>query len=264
MFELEAVNVVLGHRMALRVDGLELGGSELVGLIGSNGSGKTTLLKLLAGLLSPTSGRIERNVHQVAWVSQHQGQHSWMPLTVGEVLQMGRYHDRGLLRRLNSDDRAAISESAERLKVDDLVKRAFSELSGGQRQRVLIASALATNAPCLLLDEPITGLDIPSQQLIIDVAQDERDRGKLVVMSTHHLDEAGICDRVIVLANEVIADGPPSEALQPEPLARAFGQRVLQSADIPGSETTFLIDDHGHSHDHDHSGHAHSDTTGDR
>lgn len=251
MFSLRDVRVVLGNRVALEADQLALGEGELIGLIGPNGSGKTTLLRLLAGLVSPQHGSIDRQAASVAYVPQRHDHHRWMPLTVDEVLRMGRYRDRGLLGRLKAHDQDLITTSAERLDIADLRRRPFGELSGGQRQRVLIASALATDAPCLLLDEPITGLDLPSQQLITEVAQSERDQGRLVVFSTHHLNEATTCDRVIVLATQIVADGPPADVLRPEPLARAFGSQVINIDELDGGvETRILLDDHGHAHGH--------------
>lgn len=240
-----------GHAALDGVDVSLHGG--LLTLLGPNGSGKTTFLRLLAGLVSPAAGRLGRHGASVAYVSQRHDHHQWMPLTGGEVLRMGRYRNHGLLGRLGPTDRRAITRAATRLEVGDLLDRRFGALSGGQRQRVLIAMALAVDADCLLLDEPITGLDLASQKVILDVVDQERDRGRLVVMSTHHLDEARECDRVIVLATQVVADGPPDTALKAEPLARAFGQRVLKLTDGEHAET-ILLDDHGHSHGdvHDH------------
>ncbi len=252
-YNFESVTVRLGGNLALAVEQLELQPGALVALIGSNGSGKTTLLRLMAGLLNPSSGQVKRSDDHVAYVAQRQEQHSWMPLTVTEVLRMSRYRGRGLLGRLGSDDRRAVSDAAERLEVANLTGRQFGRLSGGQRQRVLIASALAAGAPCLLLDEPITGLDLPSQQIILDVAAAERSRGRLVVFSTHHLDEARRADRVLVLANRIVADGTPAEALTPERLTEAFGQRIIglggdtaRNGSTEAKTHPVLVDEHGH------------------
>lgn len=244
--ELNQVSVSYGRHVALAPVSLRFSGGETVALVGSNGSGKTTLLKLLAGLLAPTKGSISpKPAPHVGYVAQHQHQHEWMPLTVGEVLATGRYRERGLLGRLRASDRALIAQSSIRLGVDDLIGRPFSELSGGQRQRVLVATALVVDAPVLLLDEPITGLDLPSQHRILDVIEAEAARGRLVVISTHHLEEARRCNRVILLANDVVADGTPEEALTEEALRATFGDRVVASGD-----TMAVFDDHGHSHDH--------------
>lgn len=244
VFQLDHVSVRLDGRTALDVEHLELRGGELIGLIGSNGSGKTTLLRVLANLISVDEGTVHGDRSRVAYVGQRQDQHRWMPLTVTEVLRMGRYGQTGLLGRLGGTDRRAITAAAERLQISDLIDRPFGDLSGGQKQRVLLATALTTDAPTLLLDEPITGLDLPSQQIITAIASEERDVGRLVVISTHHLDEARICDRVILLANRVVADGTPDEVLQPALLAEAFGQRVVHLDDgSPDAAGTIFLDD---------------------
>jgi len=258
VIELEAVTVRFDGRVALRDVTASFPAGCSVALMGPNGSGKTTLLRVLGGLLQPSSGRVRRSGEPaVAFVAQHQRQHPWMPLTVGEVLGMARYRQRGLWRPLRRADRAAMTAAAERLDVADLTRRSFQQLSGGQRQRVLVAAALASDAEMLLLDEPITGLDPPSQQRILGVVDDERDSGRLVVLSTHHLDEARRCDRVLLLANvepsepdrqsSVVADGSPAGALTSRNLDRAFGSHVVDEASRPG---TIVLDEHGHAHDH--------------
>lgn len=253
VFRLDDMLVAFGNRVALRTGALTLAGGSTVAVMGPNGSGKTTLLRVLAGLIEPTAGEVTRaGTGAVAYVAQHQHQHPWMPLTVAEVLRMGRYRDRGLLGRLTIRDRQAVADAAARLGVDDLLGRPFGELSGGQRQRVLIAGALVGDATCLLLDEPITGLDLPSQRLILDIVDAERDRGRLVVLTTHHLDEARHCDRVLLLNGEVVADGPPEWTLTPDHLAAAFGPRHLVGPDSSPSPEVLVIDEHGHGHDHGH------------
>ena len=207
---------------------------------------------VLAGLLKPTSGTVARRAGAVvSFVAQHQFQHRWMPLSVGEVLRMGRYGERGLLGRIRADDRRAIAAAAERMAVGDLLRRPFGALSGGQRQRVLVAQALAAEPDLLLLDEPITGLDLTSQQRILDLIADERAAGTAVVLSTHHLGEARCTDRVLLLAGCVIADGPPAEVLRPDLLTEAFGDRVVR-----GDDGAVVIDDHGHAHALDDDSHT--------
>jgi ABC-type Mn2+/Zn2+ transport system ATPase subunit len=220
-------------------------------LVGPNGSGKSTLLNLLAGLLEPTSGTVERaGDTRVAFVAQDQHQHRWMPLSVDDVLRMGRYGRRGLLGRIGSADRAVIADAAARLDVARLRRRPFGDLSGGQRQRVLIAQALATEPDLLLLDEPITGLDLPSQQRILELIGELTRGGTAVVLSTHHLGEARQTDQVVLLAGCVIATGPPDEVLQPGLLAEAFGTRLVGVDHGDGSPAAVaVVDEHGHAHD---------------
>jgi ABC-type Mn2+/Zn2+ transport system ATPase subunit len=265
------VCVHYGQTVALAPSSVSIPAGQSVALVGPNGSGKSTLLLVLAGLLRPTSGSVERRAGvRVSFVAQHQHQHRWMPISVGEVLRMGRYGERGLLGRLGPTDRRAIDEAAQRMDVADLVRRPFGELSGGQRQRVLVAQALAARPDLLLLDEPITGLDLASQQRILDVIADETAQGTSVILSTHHLGEARHTDRVILLAGCVVADGPPADVLRPALLAEAFGNRL-----VPTDHGIVVVDEHGHGdgdhdtsvdasdllpqHEHDHAHHDHMD-----
>jgi len=221
--------------------------STSVALVGANGSGKSTMLRLLAGLTEPTEGSVVRAAGvEAAFIAQQHGHHDWMPLSVDEVLRMGCYRRRGLIGRITRADRDEIRSVAERLDVADLTRRAFGDLSGGQRQRVLVAQALIGSPSLLLLDEPITGLDLPSQEAILTIIAEEVAAGSTVVYSTHHLEEAKRAGRVMLLAGCVIADGGADKVLRPEHLALAFGGRLLQ---VGGQ--ALLVDDHGHGHSHE-------------
>ncbi len=220
-------------------------------VMGANGSGKTTLLDTISGLRTPTRGTVTGvDASRVGYVVQHLASR-WMPITVREVLTMGRYRALGLWRRPTAQDRRALEESAARLSIVDLLARQFSELSGGQRQRVRVAQALAGRPEVLLLDEPITGLDLPSQRVILDVISDLTEAGVTVVMTTHHLDEARHCDQVLLLAHHVVAAGAPHEVLTADRLREAFGGRMLgDHADHDHDHRLLILDDHGHGHAH--------------
>ncbi|MFP5487916.1 MAG: metal ABC transporter ATP-binding protein [Acidimicrobiia bacterium] len=219
---------------------------QSIALVGSNGSGKTTLLSLLAGLVAPEDGTVQVD-GRVAMVTQQREHHRWFPLSVDEVLRIGRYQRRGLLGRLRADDRASIDSAAHLLEVSHLRGRAFGELSGGQQQRVLVAQAIASEPDLLLLDEPITGLDLPSQLRILEVIDRHARSGGSVVFSTHHLAEARRAERVMLLAGCVLADGAPGEVLLPALLAEAFGGRLIRD-----DGTSIVVDDHGHDHGEPH------------
>ncbi len=245
---LEDASVRYGSILALAATDLQLARGQSVALVGSNGSGKSTMLGLFARLIQPTRGavRFDGDV-RVGFVAQQHAFHRWMPLTVNEVVRMGRFRGLGLVRPLRRADREAIAGVSERLEVADLAKRTFGQLSGGQRQRVLVAQVLVDAPDLLLLDEPITGLDLASQAVILEVIATERDRGATIVFSTHHLDEARQADRVVLLAGAVVADGPPEEALRAEMLVKAFGGR-LSTLD----HEVVVFDEHGHGQTHDH------------
>lgn len=237
------VTVAFGSVVALRDISLDLVGPTSVALVGPNGSGKTTLLRLAAGLVSPSEG-VADMTGPAAFVTQQHAHRPWMPLTAREIVEMGRYGDRGLMRRLRRADHDAIAEAVDRSEVADILGRQFGDLSGGQQQRVLVARALTQQSSMLLLDEPITGLDLASQERILEIVDDEVARGTLVLLSTHHLDEAHRCDRAMLLDTRVIADGPPQEVLVAENLREAYGSRVI-TAD---AGKALLLDDHGHDH----------------
>lgn len=227
-------------------------------LMGPNGSGKTTLLRVMCGLIPLCQGTInpDPSKKSVALVAQLPERKTWLPVTVNNVLRMSRYRDRGLVKRIGPADRNMVEEAAERLEVLGLLDRQFGELSGGQRQRVMVAQALAQNAEVLLMDEPITGLDLPSQETILRIIDDERGRGRIVVITTHHMDEAEVCDQVLLLANRMIAVGTPREVLTNKNLREAFGIRTAHGDhrdDIFFDERTghseemiHVLDDHRH------------------
>lgn len=238
------VCVHYGATVALAPTSFRLAAGTSVALVGSNGSGKTSLLSLLAGLVQAEDGRLDVN-GSVSMVTQHRDHHRWMPLSVNEVLRMGRFPNRGLLGRMRADDRSSIDAAAELLEVTHLRRRSFGDLSGGQQQRVLVAQAIASAPDLLLLDEPITGLDLPSQLRILEVIDRHAADGGTVVYSTHHLAEARRAQRVMLMAGCVLADGTPEQVLVPALLAEAFGGRLIRD-----DGTTIVVDDHGHDHGH--------------
>lgn len=222
----------------LRVDHLELEAGTVTALIGPNGSGKSTLLQVIAGLLPARTGsvtfagsRAARGT--VAMVFQTSNLDAGLPLTVDEVVAMGRYPHRGLLGRFRASDREAIARAMARVEVSALARRQLTELSGGQRQRVLTARALAQQAAVVLLDEIHTGLDATSEVLITRAIDEERDRGAIVVAATHDLQVAARADQVVLLAGHPVACGPATEVLVPGRLADAYG---------PGTITSFAGD----------------------
>jgi manganese transport system ATP-binding protein len=242
-----ADNLVLayGHRLALASSTFAIPTGSSVALIGPNGSGKSTLLRALAGLLPPRSGRLEVPARgtraAVSLVLQTTEVDRSLPITVRETVTMARYASRGPVRRLDPTDHAAVDRALERLAVADLAGRQLHELSGGQRQRVLVAQGLAQGADLLLLDEPVTALDVLSRRLILEAVAAEREAGRTVVLSTHDLADARRAELVMLLANRLIACGPPDDALTDRNLGAAYGGRLLT---LP--EGAVIIDDPHH------------------
>ena len=242
-----AVDLVLGYgaRTVLSSATFEIPAGAVTALIGPNGSGKSTLLNALAGLLAPRAGRLEVPARGrrggVAYVLQATDVNEHLPLTVQEAVTMGRYADVGLVGRLGPADRAAVDAAMAALDIADLARRSLHELSGGQQQRAFVAQGLAQGADVLLLDEPITGIDIVSRQHILDAIEAERAAKRTVVVSTHDLGDASTADHVLLLAGRVVASGPPEQVLTDDHLAEAYGGHLLR---LGGR--TLILDDHPH------------------
>jgi ABC-type Mn2+/Zn2+ transport system ATPase subunit len=246
--------VEYGPTVAVRGVDLTVARGTTTAIIGPNGSGKSTLLGTISGLISPTRGSVEvfgaspRSVpRRVAHVLQTTIANEAVPLTVRETVRMGCYGRRGIVGRLSGDDRAAIEQAIDRMRIRDLVDRQLHELSGGQRQRVYVAQGLAQRADLLLLDEPITGLDLVTQETVSQMIEDERAAGRTIVLTTHDVGTARLADVAVLMATEVIAKGPPADSLVPEHLARAYGGHVHVLED----GTLVLDEPHHHDHRHD-------------
>ncbi len=235
-----------GHKIALDSSRFEIPVGGITALIGPNGSGKSTLLNAIAGLIEPASGTIEvmtggDGARSISYVLQTTKVNEALPITVREVVTMGRYATTGGHRRLDSSDVAAVDEAIRRMGIADLEDRHLGDLSGGQRQRVFVAQGLAQDHDILLLDEPLTGLDITSAQAIDDVIHDENTRGCTIVMTTHDLAEAHVANHVLLLSGRVLAWGPPEEVLSVENLSAAYGANLLH---VEGQQ--LFIDDPAH------------------
>ncbi|WP_369138130.1 zinc ABC transporter ATP-binding protein AztA [Modestobacter versicolor] len=169
-------------------------------LTGPNGSGKSTLLDVLAGTLAPTGGQVTGlSRGSVAYVPQHSAVPEQLPITVGEVVAMGRWRERGLLGRLRPADRALVAECTERMGLADLLAKPLAELSGGQRQRVLVAQGLACRADVLLVDEPTSSVDEATRSAVLDALAAEAARGVVVVHATHDAAAVDRADHVLAL-----------------------------------------------------------------
>lgn len=242
------IESAINGTLAIGASSFRLPVGAITAVIGPNGSGKSTLLNLLAGLLRPTAGTLEMRgtvagepADPIAYVLQATNVNDTLPISVREVVTMGRYASRGLVGKLNADDRTAVRGAMEALGIADLARRSLHELSAGQRQRVFVAQGLAQDHRLLLLDEPLTGLDLVSTAAIERVIIDERNDGRTVVLTTHDVSQALAADWAVLMAGRVVAFGPPLEALSAENLALAYGIKVVQAAD-----GRFVVDDPAH------------------
>lgn len=244
----DARDLVLGYgaTVALSTSSFTIPHGRVTAVIGPNGSGKSTVLNAIAGLTTPMSGSIDvpagqAGAHRIAYVLQTTKVNDALPISVREVVTMGRYAGAGSYRRLDRRDREAVAAAMERTGISDIAGHQLHHLSGGQRQRVFVAQGLAQDHDILLLDEPLTGIDLPTAQAIDSVIHDERDRGCTVIMTTHDLSEARVADHVLLLSGRAVASGTPREVLTAEHLAEAYGPSLLHV-----DEGRIFVDDPAH------------------
>jgi len=221
------LEVRYGDVVALEDVELEIPYGVSVAVLGPNGSGKSTLFGAAVGLLKPTRGSIGIGERGVSWLPQRLELEPTFPLTVRDVVTMGRWGPGRWLRRLGAGDRERIEEAMETLAIADLAERPLNALSGGQRQRALLAQAIAQDAGLILLDEPLTGVDRPTAEVISGTVARWREQGRTVMVATHDLESAmRDYDLVIALNGHVVAFGPPAEACTAEVLRETFSGHV--------------------------------------
>lgn len=235
--DVRGVTVRYGDVLALDDVSLTVEACRVTGLIGMNGSGKSTLFKTILGLVRPASGIVAINGRDpasarkqglVGYVPQSEDVDWTFPVSVREVVMMGRYGRQGILRRARQADRDAVDEALERVELTELADRQIGQLSGGQRKRAFvargIAQGLAEGASILLLDEPFAGVDKRSEATIVRLLRELAAAGDTVLVSTHDLHALpSLADEAVLLLRRVLFHGSVTEALDPANLSRAFG-----------------------------------------
>lgn len=207
---------------------LDVPAGRSVAVLGPNGSGKSTLFAAAVGLAPPARGSIELG-GEVAYLPQHLHVEPSFPITVRDVVRMGRWGALGWVRRPGDRDRRLVEGALEALGIAELADRRLSELSGGQRQRALVAQVAAQDAPIVLLDEPFAGVDRPTERAIRRLIDGWRDAGRSVLVATHDLERsAGDFDLVLALNRRVVAFGPAAETCTDAVLLETFSGRVAR------------------------------------
>jgi len=229
-------NLTAGYDGVMVLEGVSFSvfGGEQIAVVGPNGAGKSTLFKAIAGLLPLRSGRVmvlgcdpHREWAEISYVTQRSEVDFSFPVTVADVVMMGRVGRVGWLRWPSRRDREAVMRALEQVGMADLADRQIGELSGGQQQRVFIARALAQEAQLLLMDEPFAGVDATSEQAILGLLSRLKEDGLTVLLSTHDLNlAADRFDRILLLNRRVIAYGPPQQVFCPDVLRRAYGGQL--------------------------------------
>ena len=217
-------------------------------VVGPNGAGKSTLLRAALGLVPTDAGQslvlgrpVREALDAVAYVPQREAVDWDFPITVREVVEMGRYRAAGWFRRVRREDRALVDESLERVGMSELADRQIGRLSGGQRQRIFLARALAQQAPVLIMDEPFAGIDARTEAAMLAVLRELRDAGRSVIVVHHDLGTVRAAfDWALLLNVRAVACGPPAEALGSQNLRRAYGAATpTGGGDGAGEETTW-------------------------
>lgn len=218
-----------GGVVALEGIDLEVPYGVSVAVLGPNGAGKSSLFAAAVGLLRPSAGSVGVGDRGVAWLPQQLDLEPAFPVTVEDVVRMGRWGRGRWLRRLDREDRRRVEAAMSELGIADLAGRRLSSLSGGQRQRALLAQVMAQDAGLILLDEPLTGVDRPTGEAIGRLISSWRDQGRAVMVATHDLESAAHdYDRVIAINRRVIAYGPAAQVCTEETLRRTFSGHVAR------------------------------------
>jgi manganese/iron transport system ATP-binding protein len=229
----ERLSVTYNGSLALDDITFHLHPGELVALVGPNGAGKSTLLKVIAGVLPPTRGKVSvfgsgpRGHVCIAFIPQRSQVEWQFPVNVADVVMMGRSAKLKPFVWPSKRDWERVRAALDTVGMGDLAKRQIGQLSGGQQQRMFIARALAQEAELMLMDEPLTGLDQPSQENLLALLDDLQKQRITVMAATHDLDQAAQhFDRILLLNRSLIAFGDARYVLQPEKLIRAYGRRI--------------------------------------
>lgn len=247
ILELDHVTVRYNGMPALQDISFSLQRGERVAVIGPNGAGKSTLFNVVAGVITANKGQVDVYGHEpgehicIAYVPQR-SQVDWkFPVNVADVVMMGRVGKLGLFKWPKRRDWNLVHDALKLVGMDHLAGRQIGELSGGQQQRVFIARALAQEAELMLMDEPLTGLDVKSQEDIFDILDKLQQRNVTVLVATHDLNLAAErFDRLMLLNQQIIGFGLAREVFTPELLNRAYSgsMRLIDTA----NGTVFISD----------------------
>jgi ABC-type Mn2+/Zn2+ transport system ATPase subunit len=234
------LSVHFENRSALEAINLRFDAGETVSLLGPNGAGKSTLLKVLCGMLLPTHGAVRLNgqpLHRgnrgIVYVPQRTSVDWTFPVSVLDVVLMARGRVRQRWRPFGNNDVEAALHGLDEVGMRRLADVQIGALSGGQQQRAFLARALVQQGDVYLLDEPFAGVDVPTQELLVELFDQLRLQGKIVIYATHDLAQAAkSSDRIVLLNRRVIAAGPPAQVMTAQSLRVAFGGEAILPFDL--------------------------------
>ena len=228
------------HNVTFRLEG-----GTTCALLGVNGSGKSTLFKSIMGLITPQQGKISLcslpirqalKQNLIAYVPQSEEVDWQFPISVYDVVMQGRYGYMNFLRIPQQEDRRKVQQAMQRVNIEHLSERQIGELSGGQKKRVFLARALAQQSKIILLDEPFTGVDVKTENAIVELLGQLRNEGHLILVSTHNLGSVpDFCDQVVMINRTVIAAGKTETTFNQHNLELVFGG-VLRYIKLSGQD----------------------------
>ncbi|MEA2586579.1 MAG: manganese/zinc/iron transport system binding protein [Thermomicrobiales bacterium] len=235
----EGLGVHFADRSALEGISVSFGAGESVSLLGPNGAGKSTLLKVIAGVLPATHGSvrlagrpIDGTNPAVVYVPQRSSVDWTFPVSVLDVVLMARAQRRSRFGPFRGEDRERALAALDQVGMRPFAPVQIGQLSGGQQQRVFLARALLQDGDVYLLDEPFTGVDVPTQELVVSLFDQLRRTGRTIIYATHDLAQAAkSSDRIFLLNRRLIASGPPSETMTAANLRAAFGGQAIVPLD---------------------------------
>ncbi|NOJ28412.1 MAG: hypothetical protein DA330_10420 [Nitrososphaera sp.] len=229
---LEVREVTFGysyHRPAIEGINLKIQRGGFVGILGPSGSGKTSLLKVICGLNKPWYGSVKLNSDKtgkpkIGYVPQVESVDWTFPVTVKEVVSMGIWNDSGAGPWISKVAVEKIRYALESLKIEEYMSRQISELSGGEQQRVFLARAMVSFPDILVLDEPTSGVDYNTREVILDVLRKLNQAGTTIILTTHDISAvAKRLPRLVCINKHIISDGTPVEILTDENLLHTYG-----------------------------------------
>lgn len=240
IIEAHNLTVLYGRKPALWNIDFVLPEKQVIGIMGPNGSGKSTLLKSIMGVIKPTSGftkiydqELDAVRDKVSYVPQRQDIDWDFPASVWDIVSMGRFQKRGLFKRLTPEDKDIIADSLDKVNLLGFSKRQISQLSGGQQQRVFLARAIAQQGELLLMDEPFAGVDISTEEMIVDLLKSMKSEGKTLVIVHHDLHTAqSYFDHLVLLNTRLVATGTVEEVFKDQVLTDTYGGKLTTISKI--------------------------------
>ena len=244
--EVQNASIGYGQKIILKDLSFQIPHGARVAVVGPNGAGKSTLFKALVGLLPLQSGQIlihgeSLGAHKdcVAYIPQREEVDWKFPVTVSDVVMMGRYGQKGWLSRASKQDKEIVKNSLEKMGIANLANQSIGQLSGGQQQRAFLARAISQEPHILLMDEPFTGVDMITKEATLNLLDHLRDQQVTTMISTHDLNlAASRFDYVLLLNHKLIAFGSPQEVFKQENLTQAYGNSLMVM-----ENGTLLVDD---------------------